>query len=85
MNPDIPIVLSTTTPTGASIAHSSEASVVIYQPLDFLFVSTRVFDLISPRSLILTEAEVWPNLVNKAVRHGVEVSLTNARLSQRSK
>lgn len=85
MNPDIPIVLSTTTPTGASIADGSEASVVIYQPLDFLFVSTRVFDLISPRSLILTEAEVWPNLVNKAVRRGVEVSLINARLSQRSK
>ncbi|HIG83333.1 MAG TPA: 3-deoxy-D-manno-octulosonic acid transferase [Verrucomicrobia bacterium] len=85
MDPTIPIVLSTTTPTGASIAHSSEASVIIYHPLDFLFVSTRVFDLISPRALILTEAEVWPNLVNKSVKRGVEVSLINARLSQRSK
>lgn len=85
INPAIPIVLSTTTPTGASIAHSSEASVIIYHPLDFLFVSTRVFDLISPRALILTEAEVWPNLVNKSVKRGVEVSLINARLSQRSK
>ncbi|MEC7862991.1 MAG: glycosyltransferase N-terminal domain-containing protein [Verrucomicrobiota bacterium] len=84
INPETPIVLSTTTPTGASIANSSEASVVIYQPLDFLFVSTRVFDLISPRALILTEAEVWPNLVSKAVRSGVEVSLINARLSRRS-
>jgi 3-deoxy-D-manno-octulosonic-acid transferase len=84
INPTIPIVLSTTTPTGASIAHSSEASVIIYHPLDFLFVSTRVFDLISPRALILTEAEVWPNLVNKSVKRGVEVSLINARLSQRS-
>ena len=84
INPETPIVLSTTTPTGASIANSSEASVVIYQPLDFLFVSTRVFDLISPRALILTEAEVWPNLVSKSVRSGVEVSLINARLSRRS-
>ncbi|MDC0048363.1 hypothetical protein OAL09_03380 [Verrucomicrobia bacterium] len=84
IDPAIPIVLSTTTPTGASIAHSSEASVIIYHPLDFLFVSTRVFDLISPRALILTEAEVWPNLVNKSVRRGVKVSLINARLSQRS-
>ncbi|MDE0570820.1 MAG: 3-deoxy-D-manno-octulosonic acid transferase [Verrucomicrobiales bacterium] len=84
MDPTISIVLSTTTPTGASTAHSSEASVIIYHPLDFLFVSTRVFDLISPRALILTEAEVWPNLVNKSVKRGVEVSLINARLSQRS-
>lgn len=83
--PDIPIVLSTTTPTGASIARGSEASVVIYHPLDFIFISTRVFDLISPRALILTEAEVWPNLVNKSFRRGVEVSLINARLSPRSR
>ncbi len=82
--PDISIVLSTTTPTGASIARNSEASVVIYHPLDFIFISTRAFDLISPRALILTEAEVWPNLVNKSVRRGIEVSLINARLSPRS-
>ena len=84
IDPSIPIVLSTTTPTGASIARTSGASVVIYHPLDFLFVSARVFAIISPRALILTEAEVWPNLVNKSVRRGVKVSLINARLSQKS-
>ena len=83
--PSHSIVLSTTTPTGYSIASGSKADLVFYQPLDFFFIINRVFKLINPGCLVLTEAEVWPNLVNKANKKRVEVSLINARLSNRSR
>lgn len=84
LHPDRSIVLSTTTPTGYSIASSSNADLIFYQPLDFFFIVKRVFKLIDPCSLVLTEAEIWPNLVNKAYQNGVDVSLINARLSNKS-
>ena len=40
--------------------------------------------LIDPITLILTEAEIWPNLVSKANKRNVKVSIINARLSNRS-
>jgi len=33
---------------------------------------------------VLMETEVWPNLIDQAVRHGVPMVLANARLSERS-
>ena len=82
--PDIPIVISTTTPTGFAIARESEASVAIYNPVDFWPIARRALGVISPRAIVLVEAEVWPNIVSIARRRGLEVSLVNARLSPRS-
>ncbi len=80
----LPIVLSTTTPTGFSIAEKSGAELVIYNPVDLWPVARRALKEINPRALVLVEAEVWPNLVKGAGRQGVEVSLVNARLSLKS-
>ena len=82
--PSKSIVLSTTTPTGHDIAKSSGADLIFYHPLDFLFIVNKALRLIDPITLILTEAEIWPNLVSKANRLNVKVSIINARLSNRS-
>ena len=78
------IILSTTTPTGHSVAKNSDADLVIYHPLDFLFIVKKVIKKINPQSLVLTEGELWPNLINEANKRGVKVSIVNARLSKRS-
>ena len=78
------IILSTTTPTGHSVAKNSDADLVIYHPLDFLFIVKKVIKKINPQSLVLTEGELWPNLINEANKRGVKVSIVNARLSNRS-
>ncbi len=84
--PDRTIVLSTTTTTGYRVAaeKASEHLVVIHNPVDLPFVTSRVLRLLDPSVLVLVESEIWPNLVGLAKRRGIPVLLANARLSLRS-
>lgn len=87
--PDLGIVLSTTTPTGHALATELAAQnagrlVAIYSPVDLPGVGRLMFERIQPTQLVLVEAEVWPNLTASADRLGIPVSLVNARLSPRS-
>ncbi len=85
-NPNQSILLSVTTTTGRDVAEKNApaALTIIYSPLDLLWIVRRALRLIRPAQLILVEAEVWPNLVHRAHRTGIPVSLVNARLSHRS-
>ncbi|MCF6313202.1 MAG: 3-deoxy-D-manno-octulosonic acid transferase [Verrucomicrobiales bacterium] len=80
------IVLSTTTPTGYRLAKAEcpAAVQVIYNPVDLPWVVCGALDRIRPQKIILIEAELWPNLAYQAKRRGVQLSLVNARLSERS-
>ncbi|MCB1094339.1 MAG: 3-deoxy-D-manno-octulosonic acid transferase [Verrucomicrobiae bacterium] len=84
--PELPVVLSTTTSTGYAIAVKNLPSgvQVFYNPLDLPPIVRRVLDRIRPRAIVLIEAEVWPNLVHQTSREGIPVFLVNARLSPRS-
>ena len=84
--PERPLVLSVTTSTGRAVAEESVPSgvTVIYSPLDFGWVVRAVLRCIQPVQYILMEAELWPNLVRRATRRGIPVTLANARLSPRS-
>jgi len=84
--PDIAIVLSTTTSTGFALASKNDTSdfETIYFPLDFPPIVKRAFRTIQPERLVFVEAEVWPNVVARARKLGIPRILVNARLSQRS-
>lgn len=87
--PDLGIVLSSTTPTGHAIAVELAAQhagriVAIFSPVDLPGIGRRILEIIQPTQLVLVEAEVWPNLTHAAERLGIPVSLVNARLSPRS-
>lgn len=84
--PDRPLVLSVTTPTGYAVAlkDAPENLTVIYSPLDFGWIVRAVLRRIRPEKYILMEAELWPNLVRRAQKRGIPVTLANARLSPRS-
>ncbi len=84
--PDRPIVLSTTTPTGFALAEKEkvEGMTVIYNPADLPWTTWAVTRRIRPQAILLVEAEVWPNLVAVARALKVPVFLINARLSRRS-
>ena len=83
---EIPVLLSTTTSTGYSLAAKSagETVEVIYHPVDIWPTVRRVVGWVRPRALELVEAEIWPNLAFCAARQGAKILLVNARLSQRS-
>jgi 3-deoxy-D-manno-octulosonic-acid transferase len=87
MQPELRIVISTTTGTGFTLAKArleDERTSVIYNPIDFLWSVVHAFKLIRPKRLILIESEIWPNYLWCAKRRHIPIYLVNARLSDRS-
>ncbi len=84
--PELPILLTTTTPTGREVAlrQVPDDVQVIYNPLDFLPSVRWTFMALQPRVLVLIESEIWPNYMWEAQRRSVPVVMVNARLSQRT-
>lgn len=83
--PERPILLSTVTETGRSIAEKiAEADVVVYFPFDFGFAVSRALRLVSPSLVIVVETEIWPNFLRLARRRGIPAVIVNGRISDRS-
>ena len=57
---------------------------MFFFPLDFTWAVTRTLKTLRPDQLILTELELWPNLVRTACTHDVPVRIINGRLSENS-
>ena len=85
-HPGIPIVITTTTPTGSERVRALLGERVrhCYAPYDLPDVTARFFRRIRPRLVIVMETEIWPNLLAAARGRGIPVVLANARLSARS-
>ena len=79
-------VLTTNTSTGHRVAeqrvHADD--VLLYFPVDLPCFVRRVLDRIRPAALVLTECELWPNLVRMAAARRVPVMLLNGRVSESS-
>ena len=87
LRPDLRVVISTTTGTGSALAKkrlADDRTVVIYNPIDFLWSVVHAFQLIRPRLLILVESEIWPNYLWCAKRRHIPIYLINTRLSDKS-
>ncbi len=84
--PGVRFVLSTTSSTGWREAEKriGPEDVLIYNPLDFPGCVRRALDAINPQAFILTESEIWPNLIRACGRRGIPVMLLNGRISDRS-
>jgi 3-deoxy-D-manno-octulosonic-acid transferase len=84
--PELPIVLTTVTPTGAERARAQFGDLVHvrFVPYDLPGSVRRFFDRVQPRLAIILETELWPNLYNECGRRGVPLVLASARISPRS-
>ncbi|MFO0947456.1 MAG: 3-deoxy-D-manno-octulosonic acid transferase [Planctomycetota bacterium] len=83
--PDLQIILSITTNAGMDVARSKYPEIpTFYAPLDFTWAVKGIFNGVRPCLLVLTELELWPNLLLEAKRRGTPVAVVNARLSERS-
>ncbi|MBI5617314.1 MAG: lipid IV(A) 3-deoxy-D-manno-octulosonic acid transferase [Gammaproteobacteria bacterium] len=82
----LPILVTTTTPTGFDTVSRQFPGAVahVYFPYDVPFVVRRLLRRFRPRALVLMETELWPNVVAVCTADGVPVYLVNARLSARS-
>jgi 3-deoxy-D-manno-octulosonic-acid transferase len=84
-HPGLDCVISTTRRTGYLLARQKYAPrPVFYCPLDFSWAVRRAMRCIRPNLLVLTESELWPNLILAARQHGAQVAVINGRISQRS-
>ena len=87
-DPQTRVVLSVTTSTGYELLLREAATLdwltPIYNPIDFSFAARAALSAIKPRTLVLTEGGIWPNLLAAARTAGIRITLAGARLSPRS-
>lgn len=84
--PDVRVVMTCTTPTGSARVQALFGDRVqhSYLPYDLPGAIHRFLEHFSPRTLVLLETELWPNLLHQCRLRGIKVLLANARLSGRS-
>jgi 3-deoxy-D-manno-octulosonic-acid transferase len=84
--PDTTLLLTHMTATGRETggAFASPRVVQAWLPYDIPFAVRRFLRHFKPRTGLLMETEVWPNLLFEARASGIPVFLVNARLSERS-
>ena len=83
--PDCEFAISTTTETGFDLACKKFPNeIVFFCPTDFSWAVKNTIGRIRPNLLLLTELELWPNLVSSAQLNDVPVALINGRISKKS-
>ena len=86
VRPDLTVLVTSTTPTGAEQVQQKFAGRVewCWAPFDTPGAVRRFLEHWHPTVGALVETEIWPNLLTHAAARGVPMVLLNARLSERS-
>ena len=84
--PDLPLVMTTVTETGARVVGDRFRGAVEHRffPLDFPGAARRAIEAINPAFVVCMETELWPNVLRVLARRGVPVMIANGRVSDRS-
>lgn len=84
--PDLPITITTMTPTGSERVKAlfGESVFHVYVPYDTPGAVERFLRRVEPSVALIMETELWPNLVHHCARQRIPVLIANARLSERS-
>ena len=85
-DPDLEILVTTTTPTGSARVSAllSDTVTHVYLPYDIPGAVKRFLNCVSPQLLVIMETEWWPNLLHYSHQRGIRIMLANARLSEKS-
>jgi len=84
--PQLPMVVTTVTPTGSERARAQLGDEVfhVYLPYDLPRAVRRFLDRIRPGLAVIMETEIWPNLFHICGERKIPLVIANARLSERS-
>jgi len=84
--PAIPLLVTTTTPTGSEQVKAlfGESVLHTYLPYDLPGPVKRFLDGAQPRLALIMETELWPNLFHGCASRKIPIIIANARLSARS-
>lgn len=84
-NPALPILVTTTTSTGAEqIAKLGELVEHRYMPIDFGFAVKGFLKATRPKQMLIIETELWPNTLRTVHDSEIPITVVNARLSEKS-
>lgn len=84
--PDVPVMVTTTTPTGSEQVQRLFGPSVfhMYLPYDLPPFWSWFLNSLKPGLLVIMETELWPNLLAACEDKKIPVMLANARLSEKS-
>ena len=84
--PQLPITVTTMTPTGSERVKSLLKDSVshVYLPYDLPGAIKRFLKTTKPKIIIIMETELWPNLISQCYKQKIPLIIANARLSERS-
>mgnify|MGYP000054436946 CR=1 FL=1 len=88
LNPQLPILITTSTPTGADrvakLFKGVERVWHQYCPYDQPGAVGRFIKQQKPCGLLIVETELWPNMLAKCAQANIPVILANGRMSEKS-
>lgn len=84
--PDCQITVTTTTPTGSARVRAIFGEQVhhFYLPYDLHMAMAGMLKRIQPKAVLITEVELWPNLIHACWKRNIPVMVVNARMTDRS-
>lgn len=80
------IIVTTMTPTGSDEVARLFGERVLhrYAPYDYPGAVERFLLAIRPKTVVIMETEIWPNIISACAQNGIGVLFANLRLSERS-
>lgn len=80
---DLRFYLTTMTEAGQKVARTIASKNVTtgFLPLDHPSPLSRTLETLQPMILIITETEIWPNLIAEVSKRNIEIVLVNGRMS----
>ena len=84
--PQLPIVITTMTPTGSDRVRAIFGDSVfhVYIPYDIPCAVNRFLAKTQPKLVLIMETELWPNLIHCCHQNNIPQIVMNARMSERS-
>lgn len=84
--PDTAITVTTTTPTGSARVRAIFGDKVhhFYLPYDLHMAMAGMIKRVRPKAVLITEVELWPNLIHACWKRHIAVVVINARMTDRS-
>ena len=80
-----PVIVSTMTKTGKQAAQKINSKIFSFlYPIDLWIFISPLFKKLKPKLIILMETELWPSMLDAAIKTKTPVIMVNARLSEKS-
>tara|TARA_A100001015_G_scaffold320911_1_gene449102 strand:- start:3294 stop:4559 length:1266 start_codon:yes stop_codon:yes gene_type:complete len=86
VNRDLDCIVTTTTPAGKERVQQLLGNKVqtSFVPLDFKAAIRRFISSNNPKALIISETELWPNMISECQTKKIKIFLVNGRMSKSS-